>query len=322
MFHVKYEQLWAGDEFLSRLEEKAKAEIRTRGYGSAARVDSDLSNPEWFLAINDIAYSYCPTNRYLYFRKIEGKRPVPTWESYKGRVLDELLPEIYRRTLDYSVKTSLRNLRIAEEVQRSLLETIDTYKTDLGSDSLLNPPSSDEVDEFFDGLQKLCTYEAAMAGALLDYRISNLYDINVETEFRMLFPFDFKLKISSPSLGISGSAEVDFLLRESILGEIKSSKWYEFYNVGLAGYALAYEADRKKDVNLGVVVCPLFRRDRNIPIYKNLANIKIIAEPWRRMFLSKRNRRIELIKKGEDPNKPDDSSDCVGCGFYKECWDN
>ena len=322
MFHVKYEQLWAGDEFLSRLEEQANVEIRTRGYGTAAKVPPELSNPDWFLAINDIAYSYCPTNRYLYFRKIECKRPGPTWESYKGRVLDELIPEIYSRTLDYLVNTSLKDLSITEEVQGSLLKIVAGYKKELDRDSLLNPPSPKAVEEFFDGLQKLCAYEAAMAGALLNYRISNLYDINVKAEFRILFPFDFKLKISSPRLGISGSAEVDFLLRESILGEIKSSKWYEFYNVGLAGYAMAYENDRKKDVNLGVVVCPLFRRDRNIPIYNNLANIKIVAEPWRKMFLFNRNTRIELIKKEEDPGRPDDSSDCVGCGFYQECWGN
>jgi len=321
MFHVTFERLWAGESHLSVLDEQAKKGIRTRGYGLAAKVPADLANPEWFLAVNDIAYSYCPTSRYLYFRKKEGKRPAPTWESYKGRIVDKLIPEIYRKTYEYSISTSLRNLRIVEKVQESLREVIDDYKSGFVADSLLNPPLQSDVDQFFDDILKLIDHETSMASVLLNYRVSNVYDVNMETEFKILFPFDFKLKISSPFLGISGSAEVDFLLKGSILGEIKSTKWFEFYNVGLAGYALAYEDDRKKDVNLGVVVCPVFLQERNIPMYSNRANIRIVTESWRKIFLVNRNARMGLIKRGEDPGRAEDATKCLGCGFHTECWE-
>jgi CRISPR-associated protein Csa1 len=320
MFHVTFETLWTGAPHLSFLNDEATKAIRTRGYSSAAQVPSDLANPKWFLAINDIAYSYCPTNRYLFFRKVESKRPLPTWESYKGRILDELIPEIYKKVNDYSISTPLRNFKIIEQVKAPIHENIEKSKSDLKTDEFLVSPSGTDVDNFFADVLRIADYETEMAGTLLNFRVSNVYDINLRAEFSVLFPFDFKLKICASILGISGSAEMDFLIRKSIVGEIKSNEWYEFYNIGLAGYALAFEADRKTDLNLGVVLCPMFTPERTIPMYYSNSIIKIVSEPWRKMFLWNRNSRIELVKNGRDPGKPANDTKCKGCGFYKECW--
>ena len=91
MFHATYEYLWAGTEKLNKLNEEANKNIKTRGYSLISRVPADFSNPKWHLAVNDIAYTYCPTNRYLYL-KSQNKKPKPTWASFKGRILDKLLP--------------------------------------------------------------------------------------------------------------------------------------------------------------------------------------------------------------------------------------
>jgi len=302
------------------LNKEASEGIKTRGYSSSAQIPSDLANPKWFLAVNDIAYSYCPTNRYLYLRKVEDKRPKQTWESYKGKILDELIPEIYKRVHEYSTATALRNLNINEDVRKLLNEIVESYKSNLKPDQLLVVPSETDVDQFFNDLIRLSTYEIGIASSFLNFRVSNLYDINVASEFNVLFPFDFKLKISAPSLGIAGSAEVDFLIRKSIVGEIKSTEWFEFYNIGLAGYALALEADRKMDINLGAVLCPIFTRERTVPIFHSNSNIKIISESWRTMFLLNRNSRIEIVKNGKDPGRPKTNAKCNGCGFQQVCW--
>jgi CRISPR-associated protein Csa1 len=320
MFHATFEKLWTGETRLDFLDNEATKAIKTRGYSSAAQVPSDLANSKWFLAINDIAYSYCPTNRYLFFRKVEGKRPAPTWESFKGRIIDELIPEIYKKVYEYSTKTSLRNFKIIEEIKTPFNEFIQKCKSDLKADTLLFPPSTPDVEKFFADLSRLGYYEAEIASALLNFRVSNIYDMNVDTEFKLLFPFDFKLKICAPILGVSGSAELDFLIRKSILGEIKSNEWYEFYNVGLAGYALALEADRKRDLNLGIILCPMFVSDRTVPMYYSNAGIRIISEPWRKMFLVNRNSRIELVKNAKDPGTPENDIKCKACGFFKACW--
>lgn len=320
MFHATFETLWIGETHLDFLNGEAKKAIQTRGYSSAAQVPSDLANPKWFLAINDIAYAYCPTNRYLFFRKVESKSPLPTWESYKGKIIDELIPEIYKQVNAYSISTSLKNFKISEQTKISLGERIQKSRSDIKTDQFLVPPSGTDVDNFFADILRLADYETGLASAFLNFRISNVHDINLPAEFSVLFPFDFKLKICAPILGVSGSAEVDFLIRKSIVGEIKSNEWCEFYNIGLAGYALAFEADRKTDLNLGVVLCPTFTPDRTVPMYHSNSNIRIISEPWRKMFLLNRNSRIELVKNGKDPGQPADKVGCKGCGFYKECW--
>ncbi|GAH70466.1 unnamed protein product, partial [marine sediment metagenome] len=237
------------------------------------------------MAISDIAYSYCPTNRYLYYKKVEKKRPALTLASFKGRTIDEFIQEIYQKIYDYSVGINLRNFNLLDDVRKTLNTRVDELEGAFDYDKFPVTPIKRDVDEFFENLKKLVYHETLCASSLISHRVSNLYDINLETEMRILFPFDFKLKITAPTLGVSGSAAIDFLIRQSIIGEIKSEQWHKFYNLGLAGYALAYEADRMENVNLGVVVCPTFYNNRHIPIYRNRTNIRVIIEAWRLMFL-------------------------------------
>jgi CRISPR-associated protein Csa1 len=322
MFHVSFGEFWCGKDYFNNLNEMAKTEITTRGYHSKNNVPPELADPKWFLPLSDIAYSYCPTNRYLYLKKVENKRPASTWSSCKGRIIDDLIPRIFAELQKCSIGHSLDydSFRFNNECKAIFEKIVTEYKSNVTPDDMIDKPVPKDIDTFFEDLMKLTTYETLLATAFLNYRISNLYDINVESEFKVLFPFDFKLKIKAPMLGISGSAEVDFLLRESILGEVKSIERFDFYNVGLAGYALAYEADRKTDVNLGVIVCPVFSEDRVVPLFNNLADIKIVSEVWRKMFIKNRNARIELIKNKTDPGAPPDNSKCIGCGFFEECW--
>jgi len=223
---------------------------------------------------------------------------------------------------EYATSTRLRNIELPHGIKGKLDEIISEKKENFNPDPLIDPPTEVESDAFFDSLLNLTNYEATLVSAFLSYRISNIYGLNVATEFNILFPFSFKLRMTAPELGISGEAEIDFVIAQTILGEIKSEEWFNFYNIGLAAYALVYEFDRKRNVNLGVVVCPTFKRNRGLPMYNNTTNIKIISEVWRRAFIAKRNKRIQLVKSGKDPRTPDTDIECKGCGYYYECWQN
>jgi len=320
MFHVSFEYLWAGHSQLDLLNNRAEEEISTRGWSTRALIPADLADPEWFLSVSDIAYSYCPTDRYLYFKKIENKRAYTTWPSFQGRILDDLIPKIYENIFKYSIETKISRFNLVKNCGCLFDDLLEDYRKQIDDADIEDDPGEEEHELFIEYLKKLITYEVGVASSFLNFRVSNLFDINVEAEFRVLFPFDFKLKLLAPRLGISGSAECDFLFNRKIIGEVKSSKWYEFYNVGLAAYALAYEVDRTEKVNLGVVVCPLFEKSRNVPLYKGNSKIKIINEIWRKIFITNRNKRIELVKNEIDPGKPRTLSKCKGCGYYRECW--
>jgi CRISPR-associated protein Csa1 len=309
------------DTYILKLNEEANNIIKSRGYNDSVKVPSELSNPEWFLSVSDIAYSYCPTNRYIYLKKIDNKRPHPTWNSYIGKIIDDLLPDIYNKVFEYSNSKKPKDFNIYNDLFTFFSSEMSKYKDSIKPESFLFTPESSDIDDLFNDLSKLISYEIIIASIFLNHRISNNYDINLSTEVKILFPFDFKLKINALRLGISESAEIDFIYKQSLLGEIKSINWNDFYNVGLAGYALAYEEDRHDDINIGVVMCPLFLKDRHVPMYKNYSNLTVINEVWRKTFLTNRNNRIKIVRDKIDPGRPENNSLCKTCGYYKECWE-
>lgn len=320
MFHTAFEYLWMGESKLRSLNDEAENHIKTRGFSANAKIPPELSNQDWFLAVNDVAYDYCPTNRYLYLKKVEKRCLSQTWRRSKGYVIDQLIPELFNKVKEYITSTNLRSIELPSGLVNELQKTISEMKRVFDPNGLADPPQQNEIDNFFDTICKLAKHEALMASSFLSHRISNVYGLNIETEFKILFPFDFKLKMAAPELGIFPDAEIDFVLAQSILGEIKSEEWFNFYNIGLAAYALAFECDRKRNVNLGIIVCPTFKDNRKLPMYLNTANIKIIGEVWRKMFIKKRNKRIQLVKSGIDPGLPNNDTKCRGCGYYQKCW--
>ena len=309
------------ERILSQLNEQADSDIKTRGNSIGAQIPPELADDDWFLSISDIAYSYCPSNRYLYLSKVRRIQPSPSWASYKGKIMDELIPHIYQKIFDYSCSLEkVSDWDSISNVKVDLYSFVDEKREELSSDGMIDAPRSKAKKNFFKNIKKLIDYELLLANSIMYYRISNIFDMNIKSEFNMLFPYDFKLKMRAPELGLSGSSEIDFIMKKSILGEIKSDKWHSFYNIGLAGYAMAYEYDRKEKANLGVVVCPTFLNKYKMPLFNNTANITIINESWRKMFINNRNRRIDLVRTGEDPGKPDSDESCRTCGYYTECW--
>jgi CRISPR-associated protein Csa1 len=320
MFNLAFELLNTGEEKTRGLDMEAESQITTRGYKEKAKVPPELSNSNFFLAVSEIAYDYCPTNRYLYFKKVENKAPKKTWASYKGSIIDHMIPLIYNETKKFITSKSLRNIALPSDLISALEGIVEGFKQNFKPASLCDPPNKTEQDKFFGSLILLAKHEGLMASAFLSNRIANVYGINISDEFNVLFPYGFKIKLSAPELGISGEAEPDFLVGQRILGEIKSQKWFSFYNIALAAYALAFEFDKKKNANLGLVLCPIFVGNRKLPMYYNRACLRVISESSRKTFLVKRNKRIKFVMDALDPGRASTCAECQGCGYYDECW--
>jgi len=318
LFHIYSTEKIFTTERIDILNKKAEENIETRGYDPESQVPSDLSNPKWFLPINVITSPYCPTWRYDYL-KYKGVRLKKTWESYQGKIIDELFEDLHRICYHYLKETKLGNLDLPKEIYSKIDNYLEEKKNKALKLEFIKNPNKKVLNSFFTKVKELAIYEATWFSSIINYSISNNLDINIEAEFLQLFPFNFKYKVHAEALGFSGSPEIDFIYKNNIIGEVKSLSWHDLFNLTLAAYALVYEEYKNENVNLGIVLCPLFDRNRRVPIYNRKTEFEIISEDWRKAVIQLRNKKIESIKKGEGPPIPADKHYCSGCGYNYYC---
>jgi len=307
---------------LDELDKQADKEIKLRGYDSKVKVPSDLKRKEWFLPINEIVSDYCSSERYFYLRKY--KRSVPreaTWAMVKGRIMDNLYEELFKAFKKYVTTTSLKHLYVKETLEKYNEKKITSIKKEIEKQKeyMIRKPSKEEFENFLAGLQKLLKFESQICSTILDFKISMKKDINLKSEVALLFPFTFKPKIYSLDLGFSEGVAPDFLYGQKTMCEIKFGDWREMFNLACAAYALAYECENQKDMNLMAIVNPVFDTNRTVPLYSNL-DLEIIHDRYRKAVILLRNKRLELIKKSDDPGLPSNKDSCVDCCYFNFCW--
>ena len=135
------------------------------------------------------------------------------------------------------------------------------------------------------------------------------------------FPFIPKPKLIAPDLGFSEGAEPDFIYANRVICDVKTGQWRKSFFLTLAAYALAYENENKKPMNLGVVINPVLQSNRNVPLYRNL-EIIIIDDRYRKIVKTLRDKKFELMKNAKDPSKPkDDKRALIVSSFAKKEFD-
>ncbi len=134
-----------------------------------------------------------------------------------------------------------------------------------------------------------------------------------------------RLKPKPTEIGISSPVEPDFLIAEyEVIGDIKSGTEFKpFHQITCTGYALAYENEKKKDINWGIIY---FFPTRNPSTYVKpitFAQIYIfpIDDNLRRWFLDFRNQDYDTISKDKPPEFPGvtDRQHCNYCQFNEQC---
>jgi len=311
---------------IDNLREVARKKITIRGYNynyNPVKLAPELSNNAWFLPINEIVSDYCPTNRYSYLRKYVPEVKIQlTWDSFKGRIIDNIYENLYKELVKCIAGAKLKNLFLRESLEKFKNIWIEKVKKDINKEKakMTNAPNGKEIDIFINNIEKLLRFEIELCSAIVDYRISMKEDINLSTEIALLFPFIFRGKINALKLGFSSGLELDFIYTGKVMGEIKSGEWREFYKLSCAAYALAYEYENKRDLDLGIVLCPLFYNKRTVPLYYK-SEIEILDDTYRKAVLLLRNKKISLMKERRDPGTPKNKEDCPkGCGYLNYCW--
>lgn len=323
MFDVVFSNFITDPRRMNDLDKRAHSEITIRGYDlNKVSVPSELKDKNWFLPVNLIVGDYCPTGRYLYLKKIKNEIKLEsTWEMYTGKIIDSLYQNLFERFRDYLNKTKIGELCVREELQKFSEESLSEITKDIEKDkeNIINFPKKEEVDSFLNDIKKILRYEVQLCSSIIDFKISIKEDINLKSEAALLFPFNFKVKFLASDLGFSKGVEPDFILANKVVGEIKTGEWQEFFNLALAAYALAYENEHKQDMNLGVIVNPILKKNRTVPLYLN-SQVIIIEDRYRKAVLFLRNKKLEMMKRGEDPNIPKDKKSCYSCGYFNYCW--
>ena len=133
------------------------------------------------------------------------------------------------------------------------------------------------------------------------------------------------LNPKSTEIGISRGVEPDFLIEGyKVIGDIKSGTEFEsFYQFTCTGYALAYENEKKKDINWGIIY---FFPTRNPSAYVKpitFAQIYLfpIDDDLRRWFLDSIIEDYGIISKEEPPGFPEKEkrTHCNYCSFNEQC---
>lgn len=126
------------------------------------------------------------------------------------------------------------------------------------------------------------------------------------------------------SLGLSEVTTPDFIILKTadvVMGDVKTGDHLKPFHLDtIAGYAIAYESQHKKDVNFGILY-----------FFETHARQMSFAQSYmfgiddflRRSFLRKRNEAYRILQRSEPPRLADDyEAHCKHCKHHTYCYPN
>ena len=273
------------------------------------------------LPVNVIAYASCPTSRDLYLEIVEGKTRPPTWDRYKGRVIDEIYKNTHKTSSAYVASCQTKDCDLYSHLISKKDGLIDRAKRNhqTAFDSIEPKPEGTEVEEFDRALHKIVNFEAEITSSILDFEIARLESANPRKVFNDFFDFNTDFALTAKHQGFTTPSTPDFIFRNTIIGDIKSGHWQNFFIYTLVAYALAYEEHTGRPMNCGVILHVELPPSRLVPAHYHVT-IEQLSDYHRNRFLAIRDRKLQIINEGIDPGKPTDATSCGVCGFYQTCW--
>lgn len=315
MFSIAFQELT--ERKTDQLIEEAN-KISIRGTSPSVSIPAELIG--MFLPVNLLANTYCTTDRYVYLYRVLKKKPVETWDTFMGRAIDKLYPDMLKKFKTNKFEKLSKNgiykacIKIGEEISNKLKADLETRYMR----QFIFKPTKPEINAFFDNMHRIIEFESLMAGSLLDYKLSQNPKIKINTYIDEIFPFITKPEIhKGTELGFSDPVSPDFIYDDKIIGDVKSGDYKDFFQHTLAAYSLAYEKDRTKNMSFGIILNPHFP-DEDITIDYSDAKIVVVDDAMRKAFLVYRNYKLAMIKNKEDQPLAAEEI-CKRCGFYNVC---
>lgn len=123
-------------------------------------------------------------------------------------------------------------------------------------------------------------------------------------------------------IGISKSSTPDFIIeRSKVVGDIKTGVYFdERLLLTCAGYALAYENWKKKDIDWGMICFVPTRVPTNYTNATTNSQLYVfpVSNPLRQNFLDERDSAYGVVSKENIPNFPPNREKCKKCHKYRE----
>ena len=258
----------------------------------------------------------------MYLNKVENIPLPESWNRYQGLIIDELYKKMHGLILDSAKEMKIKNFKLYEYLINKQDEIIDEVKKKF--QKKLRPiypsPNDRQLAEFDKQLKKIIRFEAELSSALVDFKISKQMNIRLSSTIEDLFPFTLDLTLSANHQGFSEPATPDFIYKHQVIGDIKTGSWKEYFHYTYTAYALAYECDKHNDIDYGTILNVELTASRAVPLLRQ-TTLEIISDEIRKRFLIIRNKKLEIVYKGEDPGHPAKAlCDPKGCGYYFHCW--
>lgn len=300
------EKFWFVMYFLSDLEQKYllyQLLPRAREVG----VSRELRGWSWHqpplkpyyddlrLPMYAVASKYCPTDRDVYLRFVEGESPIPSFKVALGKVLhgvvsDSLQSFILRRRVSF--EDWWRGIRWSE---------IPARPEEVRMPALL----------VWDFIVKMC--EARLAEVKSRQPYASEWDLMASA-----LPFLIEHKISGELLGLSGILSLDcYDYLRSIMFDLKvATEPEDWHKLSPIGYSLVFESVHEVPVDICCIVYLNIRKDR-IVVQKNLF---FADDELRQWWIEERDRKLEIVAERKDPGKPDKTKCNKDCMYYQSCY--
>lgn len=320
---MHYISLW---EMIDRkMTERIQVRPELRGYKMHS-VPPDRQS----LSVSLLAKTICSTHRDIYFEKVlhERGRQERPWKAEAGTIIHNLLQAIHEYAERYLL--SHQGDFSAQKMHRQL--TRFGTKT---RNRLMNPYKDDRRfgqgiwNELDQHLGNIVFFESLLTCSLLVFKASlktNLatgQGVSLAEEFRQVFNFSaIEHRVSAPQLGLSDPVTPDFLYGGHVIGDIKTGAIHEdTFEMTCVGYALAYEAEYKRDIDYGVILHVGWEPRFQYPVYQG-SKVYSIDDSARSRFTLLRDQKLDVLVNRVDPGVQQDEPRCQPCAFYQKCWGN
>jgi CRISPR-associated protein Cas4/Csa1 subtype I-A len=309
------------DRFQKIRRAKKRINIKFRGYNPETWVPDGLSGIE--LPVYAIAYNICPTFRDIYLEFVQGIRRMPTWERYKGKMIDYVYKTVHKKCASYitSSTVSINNFDLQQYLLNELNNILSEAKREFRRELAEVTYSSSDVQVLDDELKKIVKFEALITAGFMNFQVSKVRNAKLARIFDQYFSFNTDLPLCAPHQGFRADATPDFIYRNNVIGDIKSGKWQEFFYYTIAAYALAYEEHANENIDYGAILHVETSR-RPMPLHYR-TRIELIDDSKRERCFVARNRKLEIVHDKVDPGLPSNSENCdPSCSFFSNCWGN
>jgi len=305
------------------------------------------------LSVEAITIRVCPTWRDLYLERRQGVKShkgQSTWGRVAGALIEEYCKGLLAHFDELAQKPDGLNYQkiqsLAEEYSQMFWEPR-TKSLQKLQEKASNPEEAPERLVFL--LQQTAKYELTMLG--IDYIFSQngrgLLDRLLAMVTRAFerrtaertpggefipltrgIPIRFDKETTQihpgTNLGLSEVTTPDFIILEPtdiVMGEVKTGDHLKpFHLETIAGYALAYESQHKKDVNFGILY---FFETHARQMSFAQSYMFVVDDILRRRFLLTRNRAYSILQQSAPPllvDERDYEEYCEYCKHHTNCY--